>query len=311
MQKRIPIDAPLAFLVGPTAAGKSALALRVAEAAGAELLSLDSMQVYRGMDVGTAKPGPEERARVPHHLLDLVEPSERYHVERYLSDAAQAWSDACARGRPAFFAGGTGLYLKALCYGLFEGPEHDPELRAELRARAAAEGSAALHAELVRVDPASAARIHPNDEKRVVRGLEVFRTAGRPLSALQREWEGSRAGRPRALLGVAPSPERLDERIRARTRAMLAGGWIEEVERILSAGGFGPTSSQALGYAQIARHLAGGSSLSELELEIAGLTRRFARRQRTWFRGFPDIVWIDPDAQGAAGRAAEVLRLAG
>jgi len=296
--------------VGPTAAGKSALALEVAALSGAEILSLDSMQVYRGMDVGTAKAGPAERARVRHHLIDLVEPSERYHTARYLGDAARAWQALRARGARGFFAGGTGLYLKALTHGLFAGPEHEPSVRAELQRRAREEGPAALHAELERVDPAWAARVHPNDEKRVIRGLEVFLAAGRPLSALQREWTGPGAGRPRRLVGVAPPPERLEQHIAQRTRAMLAAGWIEEVARIEAAGGFGPTAAQALGYAEVRRHLAGELPRAELERAIAQRTRQFARRQRTWFRGFAEIAWIDPELPGAAQRALELLGLA-
>jgi tRNA dimethylallyltransferase len=301
---RIPSDEPLAFLVGPTAAGKSALALELCRRAGAELLSLDSMQVYRGMDVGTAKPTPAERARVPHHLLDLVDPPERYHVHRYLDDAGEAWHAVRARGARALFVGGTGLYLKALVQGLFGGAPHDDEVRAELNRRAAAEGSAALHAELAALDPELAARVHPHDAKRVVRGLEVQRSSGRTLSSLQREW--SAAGRPRRVVGLAPAPERQEERIRARTQAMLAAGWVAEVERILAAGGFGPTSEQALGYAEIRAHLAGALPADELLPAIALRTRRFARRQRTWFRSFPEIVWIDPERPGAveAARAA-------
>jgi tRNA dimethylallyltransferase len=302
----IPPSEPLHFLVGSTASGKSALALELAEDAGAEVLSLDSMQVYRGMDVGTAKPTAAERARVPHHLLDLVDPPERYHVHRYLADAAEAWACVRARGRRALFVGGTGFYLKALTHGLFTGPPHDPGVRAELNRRAADEGGPALHAELALVDPELAERLHPNDVKRVVRGLETHRASGRPLSAYQREWTGPDAGRPRRIVALAPAPERLEERIRARTDAMLAAGWVAEVERILAGTGFGPTSSQALGYPEILGHLRGELARTELAASIALRTRQFARRQRTWLRGFPEIVWIDPDADGAldAVRAA-------
>ncbi|MEM7308626.1 MAG: tRNA (adenosine(37)-N6)-dimethylallyltransferase MiaA [Planctomycetota bacterium] len=303
MTPRIPQDQPLFFLIGPTAAGKSALALEVAERAGAEILSLDSMQVYRGMDVGTAKPSAAERARVPQHLIDLVEPTERYHAHRYLEDAARAWHAVRERGRPALFVGGTGLYLKALTHGLFEGAPHDPELREDLNLRAAAEGSPALHAELSAVDPAAAARIHPNDAKRVVRGLEVFRGSGRRLSELQEEWKRAADGRPRTVVGVTPAPERLEQRIRARTRAMLAAGWIDEVRALLAAGGFGPTSAQALGYPEIRAHLAGELDAAELEAAIALRTRQFARRQRTWFRSFPETVWVDPEPDREAVNA--------
>ena len=230
---------PLTLLVGPTAAGKSELALELAEAAGAEILSLDSMQVYRGLDVGTAKPGPEDQARVPHHLIDLVDPPERYHVQRYLEDATAARETVRARGRRALFVGGTGFYLKALTHGLFAGAPHDEDLRRELNRRAAEEGSGVLHRELEAVDPAAAARIHPNDAKRVVRGLEVYRSGAGRLSELQREWAVG-GGRARRLVGVAPAPDRLEARIRERTEVMLEGGWIDEVRPSWRARASGP-----------------------------------------------------------------------
>lgn len=292
MTRPLPDDAPLDFLVGPTAAGKTALALEVAERAGAEILSLDSMLVYRGMDVGTAKPDAAARARVPHHLLDLVDPPERYHVHRYLADFAAAWRGVTAAEKRALVVGGTGLYLKALTYGLFEGPPHDEALREELNARVAAEGSGVLHAELAAVDAESAARIHPNDAKRVVRGLEVYRASGRPLSAWQREWRASRR-RPARIVGLDVAPAELDARIAARTRAMLDAGWIEEARRVREGPGFGPTSIQALGYAEVLRHLDGELDRDALADLIRLRTRQFARRQRTWFRGFTDVEWID------------------
>lgn len=288
---------PLHFLVGTTASGKTELALEVAERAGAEVLSMDSMLVYRGMDVGTAKPGPAERARVPHHLLDRVAPSERYDTRRWIADARAALADVRARGRRALFVGGTALYLKALTHGLFDGPDPDPALRAELR-RAAAGDPAAAHARLSAVDRASAARIHPHDVKRVVRALEVWEQTGRPLSDWQREWRAAPgsappAGRPRRVVGLAVPVAELDRRIPRRTRAMLDAGWADEVRAILADGGFGDTASQALGYPQVRCWIEGELDRGACEAEIALRTRQFARRQRTWFRKSSEIRWVE------------------
>lgn len=311
-----PTDDPLGALrvdaiLGPTASGKTALALEVAERIGAEVLSLDSMLVYRGLDIGTAKPSMEERERIRHHLIDRVDPGDRYDVQRYLDDVAEVLGDLRRRGVRPLFVGGTGFYLKALCQGLFDGPRPDLELRARLNSRAEREGSPALHAELARRDSASAARIHPNDAKRVVRALEVLEQTGQPLSELQRQWRdeqgGARPSRPRRLVGLAPDRERLAERIALRTRAMLDGGWVEEVRSIEADGGFGPTAGAALGYPEVRSFLRGEVERDELEALIALRTRQFARRQRTWYRHFDDIVWLDPEADGVVERAIEVL----
>lgn len=278
---------PLLFLVGPTAVGKSELALELAERLGAWIVSLDSMQVYRGMDVGTAKPGPAERARVPHRCLDLVSPSERYDAQRYLVDARAALAQAAAAGRRGLFVGGTGFYLKALTRGLFGGPPADLELRARLRERASQEGGAALHAELGHRDPASAARIHPNDERRVLRALEVLEQTGRPLSDWQREWgwhARDPGGLPYRVLGLSLPSELLAQRIRRRIEAMLEGGWVEEVRRIRAGEGFGPTAIQALGYSEVLALADGARTRAETEERIVQLTNRFVRRQGTWFR---------------------------
>jgi tRNA dimethylallyltransferase len=299
-----PLDAaPLLAVLGPTAVGKSALALELAERADAEILSLDSMLVYRGLDVGTAKPTAAERARVPHHLLDLVDPPERFDVLRYLDDARRAVADVLARGRRPLFVGGTAFYYRALVHGLFEGPPVDPELRARFEARADAEGLAALHDELRRVDPDSAARIHPNDRKRVVRALEVFEQVGEPLSARQREWgwgdDRPPPGRARRVVALRRPAEELEERIRARTEEMLAAGWIDEVRAVQGGPGFGPTSIQALGYREVLAHLAGELDQDELRERIALRTRQFARRQRTWLRRFDELHWVDVDRPDA------------
>lgn len=293
---------PLCFLVGPTAAGKSALALAVAERAGAEILSLDSMSVYRGLDVGTAKPTAAERARVPHHLIDLVEPHETYSVQRYVDDARRALGAIAARGRRALFVGGTGLYLKALVHGLFEGPPIDPAVRAGWNERAEREGSPVLWQELARADPESADRIHPNDRKRVVRALETLEQTGRPLSDWQREWGADRPGRPRRIVGLSVAPAALDAAIRARVERMLAAGWPDEVRRL---GRLGPTAGQALGYAEVRALVDGRIDRATCVERIALRTRQFARRQRTWFRSFPEIRWIE--AAGHAKRAEESL----
>lgn len=296
----------LRFLVGPTAVGKSVLALVLAERLGAEILSLDSMLVYRGMDVGTAKPGAAERARVRHHLLDLVLPSESFSVQRYVAAARAALADVRARGVRALFVGGTGLYLKVLTHGLFGGPETDVALRSELEARWNAEGADALHLELARADPVSAGRIHARDKKRVVRALEVWVQTGRALSDWQQEWK-SGAGEPRRIVGLSCAPRELDVRIAERVRLMLDSGWVEEARAIRDGVGFGPTAAAALGYAEVLAFADGTIDRAECERRIALSTRQFARRQRTWFRKFPEIAWVPWKREDPAGTADRVL----
>ncbi len=303
---------PLLFLVGPTAVGKSAFALELALELGAEIVAMDSMQVYRGMDIGTAKPSPAERARVPHACLDLVDPSERFDLAQYLGAAEAARARARAAGRRALFVGGTSLYLKALVQGLFEGPPVDPALRAGLDARAASEGSPALHAELTRVDPPAAARIHPNDRKRVVRALEVLAQTGRTLSDWQREWgwhgQPARA-RARRLVGLALPAAEHAARIGPRIDAMLEQGWVEEARAIRAGCGFGPSAIQALGYREVLELADGRRTRADCAVRVAELTRRFVRRQRTWLRSFPGIRWLDPrEASARAEARSEWLR---
>ncbi|MCY2960676.1 MAG: tRNA (adenosine(37)-N6)-dimethylallyltransferase MiaA [Planctomycetota bacterium] len=297
-------------MIGPTASGKSAVALCVAEAVGAEIVSLDSMQVYRGMDVGTAKPEASERARVVHHMLDVADPSDRYDVTRFLGDLATALADIRARGKRALFVGGTGFYLKVLSAGLFRGPDVEPALRAELERRAQEEGPLALHAELARADPRSAAKLHPNDVKRVVRALEVWRQTGRPLSAWQTQW-GSATAVPRTLVGLEVAVPELDRRIAARAHQMLAAGWPAEAARIRDGSGFGPTAVQALGYAEALAVHEGLLTTTEAARRIALATRQFARRQRTWYRKFPDVTWIGAENRAPADLANEVQRALG
>lgn len=301
---------PLCALVGPTASGKSALALEIAARAGAEIVSLDSMQVYTGMDVGTAKPLAAERARVAHHMLDLVLPSERYDVQRWLRELRPVLDGIRARGRRALFTGGTGLWLQALVAGLFEGPDVDRELRERIEARVREQGSPALHAELAQRDPRSAARIHPNDAKRIVRALEVLEQTGRPLSEWQTQWSAP-ALRTRRLAGLELPVAELDRRIVLRTRALLAAGWPEEAARIRATCGFGPTAIQALGYAEALELFDGSLAFDAAAQRIAQRTRQLARRQRTWYRRFRDVHWISPESRAPADLADEALRALG
>jgi tRNA dimethylallyltransferase len=287
----------LRAIVGPTASGKTALAIAICQALAkqqpsisGEVVSLDSMLVYRGMDIGTAKPSFDERCGVPHHLIDIAEPTERYDVSRYLQEAESAEADIRSRGALPIFAGGTSFYLKALLAGLFKGPDVDPELRARLEARYDEEGAEASHQALVAVDPEIGARVHANDKKRVVRGLEVFEQTGTALGELQREW--AREPRPSRLVGLEVDVEGLDGRILSRTKTMFAKGWPEEAESIRASGGFGKTSVQALGYRDVLRFVDGEWTREEAIAEIALRTRQFSRRQRTWLRGFEGIRWF-------------------
>lgn len=285
----------LLVIVGPTAAGKSALALRAARELGGEVVSADSMQVYRGFDIGTAKPTPEERAGVPHHLLDLADPSEVFSAARFVEAADRAIAEVIARGRRPVVVGGSGLYVRALLRGLFEAPPADPERRAahaELRRR---EGPGALHAALSRVDPETAAALNVNDHVRVSRALEVFEQTGQPVSALRRA-HGFKAQRyAHVTVGLDPGREALAARIDERVDGMLERGWLDEVVRLCAEGHGESHAMGALGYRQLRAHLVGRLDLSEAVRQTRRETKRFARRQRAWFAAETAVVW-HPDA---------------
>ena len=282
-------------LTGPTGAGKSRLGVELAERMGAEIVSMDSMALYRNMDIGTAKASPEERARVRHHLIDVLEPWESASVAWWLERAAECCRDIERRGKSVLFVGGTPLYLKALLLGLFEGPPADSQLRRRLAEEARRDGVQVLHARLAKVDPASAARLHVNDVRRVIRALEVWELTGRPISAWQTQWReaGPRVetgGSPRVLWLDLPRPE-LYARIDVRVDQMLANGLVEEVKalsRLLKP--LSREASQALGYKELLAYLNGHHSLEAAAERIRTRSRNYAKRQVTWFRHLPECV---------------------
>ena len=283
-------------LFGPTASGKSRLALELAARLPVEIVSADSAQVYRGMDIGTAKPSAEERARVSHHLLDLVDPDQPYSTGRWREDAVQAARDVLSRKKIPLIVGGTMLYYRALSAGLDALPQADPELRAELDADAGRRGWPALHAELAKVDPSSAQRIAPNDAQRIQRALEVFRLTGAPLSSLH----GASPKRlPFELRGIALLPAdraSLHRGIEERFDAMLRMGLVEEVEALrkrfaLTAG---MPSMRAVGYRQVWAFLDGQTGRDEMRSAAIAATRQLAKRQMTWLRSFRDLESLEP-----------------
>ena len=279
------------FLSGPTGAGKSALAIPLARRLGAEIVSVDSMAVYRGLDVGTAKPSAADRARVPHHGLDLVSPADTFTVAAWLTVAATAVADCRARGRAVLFVGGTPLYLRALRDGLALLPPADAEVRAELAAAAAADGPEALHARLASLDPTAAARIHPRDTRRLVRALEVATLTGRPLSAAHTPEPDPLFESRLMILDVSRAT--LAARIDRRVEAMFTGGLVEETAAALRApGGIGPTAGQAAGYTEAIDLIAGRIDRAEAVRRTQVRTRQLAKRQRTWLRSFKDATWI-------------------
>lgn len=288
----------LLVVVGPTASGKTELAINIAQRVGGEIISADSVQIYRHFEIGTGKPTLTERSRAPHHLLDVVEPTEDMDAARFAELALDTIGQIRARGRRPIVCGGTFLWVRALIYGLAAAPAADPELRKRHAALVEAQGRAALHAQLALVDPVCAARLAPNDFVRVSRALEVYESTGTPMSAWQAE-HGFRSPRFRArLLGVARDKVELDTRIRARAARMLKDGLVDEV-RALSQAGFAETRAMAsVGYKQArAAQLASGYDPAELLDEITRATRIFARRQRTWLRDEP-VEYVSPDLTG-------------
>ena len=288
-------DERLWVVVGPTASGKTALAIELCERHGGEIVSADSVQVYRHFEIGTGKPSPEERARARQHLIDVVEPSEPMDAARFAELAELAIADIRARGKRPIVCGGTFLWVRALIHGLVPAPPADPNLRARHQQRVAEVGRAGLHEDLARVDPEAAQRLAPNDFVRVSRALEVHELTGVRMS----DWQaahGFKTSRHSArLLGVRREKEELDQRILARCQAMLAAGWVEEARRLAELGYAGTRPFASVGYKQIALALEGQAepNLAELELSIFRATRIFARRQRTWLRDQP-IEWLAP-----------------
>ena len=297
-------------LAGPTASGKSALALQLAGHLPIEIVSVDSAQVYRGMDIGTAKPGAAERVAVPHHLIDLIEPEQAYSAAMFVHDATAAAAEVRARGRLPLLVGGTMLYFKALRDGLDAMPAADPALRARLDARAAAEGWPALHAELQRVDPATAARLAPHDAQRIQRALEVWLQTGRPLSSFHaRAAVPPHAGRW-PLVALQPASRAwLHERIARRFDAMLAAGFVDEVRALRRRPALRPDmpSMRCVGYRQAWAALDGGS-LADLREQGIAATRQLAKRQITWLRSMHDGVPVQADEPQAPEKLADTVR---
>jgi tRNA dimethylallyltransferase len=290
-----PADAPLVAVVGPTASGKSALALRLALETGGEIVSCDSQQVYVGLDIGTAKPSPDERRQVPHHLLDVADPARSFSAADYARLARAAVASIAARSRLPIVAGGSGLYLRALLQGLFAGPSRDIPLRLRLEAIAVRHGDLRLHRLLQRVDPAAAGRIEPRDRVRVVRALEVYRATGKAISEQQLGGGAALQGFDALDVGLSPPRETLRHAVVARTRAMLEAGLVEEVRGLLARGL--PADSRALqsiGYRQAVAVVRGELSAAAAERSIVTDTMRLAKRQLTWFRHQqPDTAWFE------------------
>lgn len=286
-------------LVGPTATGKTGLALDIAETLGAEIVSADSRQIYRHMDVGTAKPTPDERARVPHHGLDLVEPDEQFDVSRFRETAEAAIGDIRARGRHVLVVGGTGLWLRVLLQGLCDAPPEQPAMRAVLRAFAARDGVPALYRWLARLDPTSAGRIHKNDALRIVRALEVVLASGRSLSAWQAEHAFTDAPYDALVVGLALPVDELDARIARRAAAMVDAGFVDEVAALVERVPDDAPGWLAVGYREMRAHVAGRTTLADALAATVVATRQFAKRQRTWFRRDATIVWRDPRTDAA------------
>ena len=289
-------------LTGPTGAGKTDWALRLARRAPVEIVSVDSALVYRGLDIGTAKPSRELRASVPHHLIDICDPAESYSAGRFVEDALRSIRDIHGRGRVPLLVGGTMLYLRALTHGLAVLPQAVPELRAQLDARAAECGWPALHAELQTLDPEAAARIAPNDSQRIQRALEVCYSSGSPISQLQRATTSPLAGWPLRYWVLAPRERAvLHERIAQRFAAMMAAGFLEEVARLKDRGDLTARhpAMRAVGYRQLWAHLDGQYGLDEALRRAVAATRQLAKRQLTWLRAEPQGQWLDPDPTGA------------
>jgi len=321
------------FLSGATAVGKTAVGMALARRLGAEIVALDSMTVYRGMDIGTAKPTAADRAETPHHLLDIVDPADEYSVAQYVDDARRTVADVRSRGREVLFVGGTPLYLKSLLRGLFDGPPADWQLREQIEDELEHVGQAALYERLQQVDPLAASHIHPHDTRRMVRALEVYRATGQPISHQQLQFDDGRPANQCRVFVLRRDRAEQHRRIEDRVEAMLDAGLIEEVRELTGGGwhafgrrgdrkhghaseamppnGLGRTARQAVGYREALDYLAGECDLATCRERITVRTRRFAKRQGTWFRSLSECRFVDITGEVDADALAEEIARTG
>jgi tRNA dimethylallyltransferase len=285
---------PLIVVVGPTAAGKSELGLQLCEALGGEVISADSMQVYRGFDIGTGKLAAKERRSIPHHLLDVVDGHDRFSAAQFVELADAAIADIASRDKVVVVVGGTGLYVRALLRGLFDAPPPDPAIRQRHEQQRDEKGLASLYEELQQIDAESARNIDENDFVRISRALEIFEQTGRPVSELRKEHGFREARYPTYVVGLKLEPDTLKARIERRVDAMMQAGWLDEVRRLRRAGYENSHPMGALGYKQLNAHLAGELALDQAIRATKRDTWRFSRRQRNWFSQDSDVVWMAP-----------------
>jgi tRNA dimethylallyltransferase len=282
------------LILGVTASGKGRLAFDLAEYLDAEIISIDSMKVYRRMDIGTAKPPKYARQRMKYHLIDMVEPSDSFSVGAFIDAASDAMKQIKSHNNKIVAVGGTALYIKSLLYGLFNGAGTNEQMRTELRERAKAEGLAELYRELIKIDPIAAERINPNDAKRIIRALEVYQLTGKPISSFQRQWEQHEMKHDWTIIGLRREKADASSRINRRVKKMISAGLVDEVKSLLDEEK--PLSKQArcaIGYAEIIEHLSGKLSLEDAIESIKINTRRLAKGQRTWFKTFQDVHWLN------------------
>jgi len=298
-------------LTGPTACDKTEIGFTVAQKIGGEIISADSMLFYRGMDIGTAKPSPGMRELVPHHFIDIIDPWESYSVGRYVDNVESLIDAADSKDRRFLIVGGSPLYVKGLVDGIFNGPEADWDIRRELEELADKKGNQHVHDILQKIDPVKAGELHPNNLRRIIRAIEVYRMTGKPVSELQEEYKLARKSYRFKVLCIAREREDIYRRINERVEIMFDKGLVNEVQSLLdNPRGLSKQAKQALGYKEIIQYLDGSLTLDDAKEMVMQSTRRFAKRQMTWFRSFPDIQWLDAEElEGSGSISDEIITL--
>ena len=298
-------------LTGPTACNKTEIGFTVAQKTRGEIISADSMLFYRGMDIGTAKPSLDMRELVPHHFIDIIDPWESYSVGRYVDDVESLIDAADSKDRRFLIVGGSPLYVKGLVDGIFNGPEADWDIRRDLEELADEKGNQYVHDILQKIDPDKAVELHPNNLRRIIRAIEVYRITGKPVSELQEEYKLTRKSYQFNILCIAREREDIYRRINERVEIMFDKGLVDEVQSLLdNPGGLSKQAKQALGYKEIIQYLDGGLTLDDAKEMVKQSTRRFAKRQMTWFRRFPDVQWLETEElEGPESISDEIITL--